>query len=146
MRTSIWNKARRRTRGCRGSAVIFMVVVIGALTTGMVSTMALTGGVGSQVSSMTLHRDQAFYAAEAGIQRGYYEVEYGAWMNPTNNQYPVYNNVAVGNCTYKVWVGPGAAGYNTTLTIYSLGTYSNDSTVQSLITVTFQPKTTIPAI
>ncbi|MGN6367830.1 MAG: hypothetical protein ACTHN5_06175 [Phycisphaerae bacterium] len=129
-----------RGRASRGSVAIFLVVLLAVVMTGIVSTVALIGGVGSQVSSMTLHRDQAFYAAEAGIQRVYYEVEYGSWnKNGTFN----FNGV-VGNCTFSVTATGG--GYGSSIAVTSVGTYTANPTIQTTIKSTMQVTNLAPAI
>jgi hypothetical protein len=126
---------------------MFMVVLLGAVTVGVASTLAITAGVGSEVSALTLHRDQAFYAAEAGIQRAHYEVEYGAWVNPpVVNGRPVYVSYTstIGPCTYTI--SASGAGFNAPAVITSVGTYTADPRIKSTITVTLQPATFIPAL
>jgi len=129
----------------RGSMVIYLLVMMTVVLTGIVSTVSLVGGVGSQVSGLTLHRDQAFYAAEAGIERAYYEVEYGSWSTLANGSqvYPGFSGT-VGACTYTITAS--GSGFNTPVNVTSTGVYANDPNVKSVITVTLQPKTTIPAI
>jgi hypothetical protein len=126
---------------------MFMVLLLGAVTVGIASTLALSAGVQSQVSSLTLHRDQAFYAAEAGIQRAQYEVEYGAWVNPqiVNGQpvYPAYS-ATLGPCTYTITCS--GSGFNAPAVVTSVGAYTADPRIKSTITVTLQPATFIPAL
>lgn len=131
----------------RGSAAMFLLVLLAAMTVGVASTLSLSSGVQSEVSGMTLHRDQAFYAAEAGIQRAQYEVEYGSWVNPpiVSGQpvYPSYS-ATVGGCTYTITAS--GSGFNTPAVITSVGTYSADTRIKSTIKVTLQPATIIPAL
>jgi hypothetical protein len=140
-------QSRGRPSGRRGSAALFLLVLLAAMTVGVASTLSLSTGVQSEVSGLTLHRDQAFYAAEAGIQRAQYEVEYGSWVNPpiVNGQ-PVYTSYSatVGGCTYTITAN--GSGFNTPAVITSVGTYSADTRIKSTIRVTLQPATLIPAL
>jgi hypothetical protein len=126
---------------------VLLSVIMVVVMTAIVSTVALVSGIGSEVSSLTYHRDQAFYAAEAGIQRAFYEVEYGGWSNPPwVSGAPVYPSYTctVDNCSYTLTAKGG--GFNSPVLVTSTGTYTPNSTIQSVITVTLQPKSTIPAI
>ena len=62
----------------RGTVIAYFLVIVSVLTTGLLTTMALTSGNGAQVAGIELKRDQAYYAAEAGVQRAY-------WLLQTNN-------------------------------------------------------------
>ena len=124
----------------RGSVAIFLVVMLVVVMTGIVTTVAMIGGVGSQVSSMTLHRDQAFYAAEAGIQRAYYEVEYGTWNKAGTFTF----NGTVGGCTYAMTATGG--GYGSSITVTSIGTYTANPTIAMTIKGTMQATNIAPAI
>jgi len=124
----------------RGSIAILLIVMLVVVMSGIVSTVALVGGVGSQVSSMTLHRDQAFYAAEAGIQRIWYEVEYGTWNK--NGQYATSG--VVGDCTFTVTATGG--GYGSNIRVTSVGTYTANPAIQMTIKGTMQATNIAPAI
>ena len=52
----------------RGSALV-MVVIISVVITGLVMTMAWAGGVQAQMTANLMKVDQAYYTAEAGLQR-----------------------------------------------------------------------------
>jgi hypothetical protein len=133
-------RERGETRGARGSIAILLIVMLVVVMTGIVSTVALVGGVGSQVSAMTLHRDQAFYAAEAGIQRIWYEVEYGTWNKV--GQYATSG--VVGNCTFTVTATGG--GYGSNIRVTSVGTYTANPTLQVTVNGTMQATNIAPAI
>ena len=60
----------RNTHSARGTVIAYFLILLSVLVTGLLTTMALVTGGESQVASMTLKRDQAFYAAEGGLQRG----------------------------------------------------------------------------
>lgn len=58
----------------QGTIIAYFLVLIAALTTGLLTTIALSSGNGAQLAGQTLHRDQAFYTAEAGIQRAIWNI------------------------------------------------------------------------
>jgi hypothetical protein len=62
MRSAAKIKARR------GSA-LSMIIIVSVIITGLVMTMAVTGGTQAHVTRNITRTDQAFYAAEAGAQR-----------------------------------------------------------------------------
>ena len=64
----------------QGTIIAYFLVLIAALTTGLLTTLALSAGNGAQLAGLTLHRDQAFYTAEAGIQRAIWNLNQNpAW-------------------------------------------------------------------
>jgi hypothetical protein len=128
-------------RARRGSIVAYMLVVLSVLVAGVVMTTATASAVQAQISSLQVKRDQVYYAAEAGIQRAFYEVEYGSWRYSTT--YPQLSGTA-GNCTYTVTAAGG--GWNTTVVVTSVGTSTADDTVTCRINVTMAPKFMVPAI
>ncbi|HVS70439.1 MAG TPA: hypothetical protein VHQ47_04205 [Phycisphaerae bacterium] len=126
---------------------MFMLVLLTTVTVATASTLSMLAGVQSELSDLTLHRDQAFYAAEAGIQRAQYEAEYGAWVNPPIvNGKPSYTSftATVAGCTYTI--SAVGSGFNTPAVITSIGTYTADTRITSKITVTLQPASFIPAL
>lgn len=82
----------------RGASIPFFLVILSVLITGLLGTMALNAGMNTQMASLTLKRDQAFYAAEVGIQRAY-------WLLQNDNNWrtdaaPLTGTV--GNASYTV--------------------------------------------
>jgi Tfp pilus assembly protein PilX len=63
----------------RGTVVALFLLLVAVLVTALISTMALTSGSQAQISTLTFKRDQAFYAAEAGMQRALWMAKYGNW-------------------------------------------------------------------
>jgi hypothetical protein len=68
-----------RYRRPRGTIVALFLVLVSVLITALITTMALTSGSQAQLSTLTFKRDQAFFAAEAGIQRALWMAKYGNW-------------------------------------------------------------------
>jgi hypothetical protein len=125
----------------RGSVVAFMLVMLLVLVVVVIMTTATASAVQSQVSGLQNKRDQAFYAAETGIQRAFYEVEYGSWQTTTT--YPRLTGT-IGNCQYTVTAS--GRGWNSVVVVSSTGTFTADPTINCAVTVTFSPKTLVPAI
>jgi hypothetical protein len=125
----------------RGSVVAYMLVILLVLVVGVVMTTATASAVQAQTAGLQMKRDQVYYAAEAGIQRAFYEVEYGAWQ--TTMTYPALTGT-VGNCSYRVTAT--GHGWNSAVAVTSVGALAADSTVTCTISVTFVPKTLVPAI
>lgn len=93
----------RVPRHPQGTIIAYFLVLISALTTGLLTTIALSAGNGAQLAGTTLDRDQAFYAAEAGIQHAMWHVAQDAtWRAPANS--PLVGSVPAGpvTCTYSV--------------------------------------------
>jgi hypothetical protein len=134
-------ETRQRGGSRRGSIVAYMLVILLVLVTGVVMTTATAAAVQAQMSSLQTRRDQAYYAAEAGIQRAFYEVEYGSWQTTTT--YPQLTGI-VGNSSYSVTAT--GSGWNSAVVVKSVGSLSTDTSVNCAITVTFVPKTLVPAI
>ena len=126
---------------CRGNIVVYLLVVLMVLVMGVVVSTASVSAVQAQISGLQYKRDQVGCAAETGIQRAFYEVEYGSWQSTTT--YPQLTGT-VGNCQYAVTAAGG--GWNTPVVVTSVGTYTSDSTVDCTIRVTLSPKNLIPAI
>jgi hypothetical protein len=135
------NAARQPGGSRRGSIVAYMLVILLVLVAGVVMTTATASAMQAQMSSLQTRRDQAYYAAEAGIQRAFYEVEYGSWQ--TTMTYPQLTGT-VGNSSYVVTAT--GSGWNSAVAVKSVGTLASDTSVSCAITVTFVPKTLVPAI
>ncbi len=126
--------APQHTSRSRGSAVVFMILLMGVLIAGMVSSMGMLSGIQSQSAGVDLKRNAAFYAAEAGLQQAVWNMN----SSPANwlAQCPYSAQLANG-CTYTIFV-VGTANWPTTpVTFRSVG-LSADSSVstQASITVT----------
>jgi len=132
-------KPRRRSR--RGSAVVFFVMMMSVLATGMATLMALGSGILTQNADINRKRNSAFYAAEAGIQQ--------AVWNASNNpvwisSLPVTATLANG-ATYTVST-VGAANFPTApVTFQSVGA-SADGTVVSQASITVSSTVVIPGM
>jgi Tfp pilus assembly protein PilX len=138
-KNQVWVEAKTTTdRQRRGSTVVFMLVILSVITVGLVMTLAVTGGVQTQVASLTLKRNQAFYAAEAGIQNAFWHMENDStWRADATT--PLTGTV--GNCTYTV---TAVGGWNSPVLIQSQGVYGSDAV--SKISATITPDTIVPAI
>src|SRR4051794_20423306 len=79
------NLMRIRKRSRRGTIIAMFLLLVSVLTTSLISTMALTSGTGTQIAGLTFKRDQAFFAAEAGIQHAFWRLQANnAWRAPAN--------------------------------------------------------------
>ena len=125
----------------RGTAVAYLLVILSVLITGLMSTMGLTVGTQTQMASLTLHRDQAFYAAEAGIQNAYARLQLnGNWRADASA--PLTGTV--GSASYSV---TAAGGWNSPVLISAVGTSGAGSTqAVSNIAATVSPTSLVPAI
>src|SRR5260221_8583889 len=87
----------------RGTIIAYFLVVLSVLTTGLITTLAITSGAQAQVAGLTLKRDQGYYAAEAGMQNAY-------WMLEANNNWRTNGTPltgTIGNGSYSVTVVGG---------------------------------------
>ena len=66
----------------RGTALV-LVVVLSVVVTGLMLTLSLTVGVLAQSAGQEQHLDQAYYAAEAGLQEG--DIVLSLNRQPVNN-------------------------------------------------------------
>jgi hypothetical protein len=115
------------------------LVLVAVLTTSLISTMALTSGTGTQVASLTFQRDQAFYAAEAGVQHAFWKLQANnAWR--ASSTAPLTGTVTNG-ATYSVTV---VGDWNSPVLITSRGTMG--STASITVTAAASPSTIVPAI
>jgi Tfp pilus assembly protein PilX len=83
----------------RGAIIAYFLVLLAVLVTSLVTTMALTGGVETQTESLSLKRDQAFYTAEAGLQRAlclYHQTH--TWRAPASS--PLTGTITNQNLNY----------------------------------------------
>lgn len=140
MKDGISGTRRRNCRTERGTIISYFLVLTSLVTTGMLMTVSLTAGVETQVASLTLKRDQAYYAAEAGIQNAY-------WMLQANNNYRTTATPlagTVGNGSYAVTV---TGGWDSPVLISSTGTAGSGATVATVaMTATCSPTVIVPAI
>jgi hypothetical protein len=135
------NKIQLR-RPRRGSAIGYMLILLSVITTGLVMTMSLSTGVQSQIAGMTVHRDQAFYAAEAGIQRAQWELEYNNWGSDGTFK-PLHAKCGPGSYTATASDG----GWNNPVVISSVGTVDTGATPATVtVTAKLTPKFICPAI
>lgn len=87
-----------RCRRERGGAMSFFLIILTVVIAGALATMAMHNGVNAQMASLTLKRDQAFYVAEAGMNRAMWALANGNWAG---QGYPQLEGT-VGNGTYTV--------------------------------------------
>jgi|GEM_PF-2020648 len=123
----------------RGTAIVYFLVLLSVLTTGLIASMALAGGTQTQIAGLTLKRDQAFYAAEAGVQHAF-------WRLQQNNNYradaaaPLTGTFTNGSA-YSVTV---VGDWNSPLLITSVGTAGGAASVT--VTASCSPLSIVPAI
>jgi hypothetical protein len=125
----------------RGTIVAYALVMLSVLIMGVVMTTAAASGTHAQMAGLQAKRDQVYYAAEAGIQRAVYEIQYGTWA--TTTIYPTLTGSS-GSANYSVTAS--GAGWNSTASVTSVATLASDSSIKCTITVAIQPKVTIAAI
>jgi hypothetical protein len=114
------------------------LVLTAVLTTSLISTMALTSGTGTQIASLTFKRDQAFFAAEAGIQHAFWRLQMdNSWRTPENA--PLTGTVD--GVSYSVTV---VGDWNSPVLITSRGTVGSAASVT--VTAACSPSTIVPAI
>lgn len=129
----------------RGTVIAYFLVLVSVLSTGLLTTMALTAGGGAQVAGVTLKRDQAFYAAEAGIQRAF-------WIMQQNNNWrataaaPLTGTVGTGSAvaSYRV---TAVGDWNSPVLITSEGRVGSGTGASSVtVTAACSPSVVVPAI
>ena len=121
-----------------GTVVAYFLVLIAVLTTGLLTTVALTTGNGAQLADMTLHRDQAYYAAEAGIQHAFWQLQLnGNWRAAAGT--PLSG--AVGGASYSV---TATGDWNSPVLITSVGTVGTNTSMT--MTAMASPTIMVPAI
>jgi hypothetical protein len=132
---------RKTNRHCRGTMIAYFLVILGVITTGLLSTLAITSGAQTQVANLTLKRDQAYYAAEAGVQRAFWMLEMD--NNWRNNGVPLTGSV--GSASYSVMV---SGDWNSPVLLSSTGSVNAGSTSAASVTVTAvaTPSVIVPAI
>src|SRR5262245_15465075 len=134
-------RCRNRTRKQhpRGTIIAFFLVLVAVLTTSVISSMALTSASGAQVAGLTLKRDQAYYAAEAGIQRAW-------WILQSNNNWRASRDTplqgSIGNANYSV---SAIGDWNAPILISSTGTIPSAG-ISVTITAACSPAVLVPAI
>jgi hypothetical protein len=118
-----------------------MLVMLLVMVVGVLMTTATAGAVQAQTASLQYKRDQAYYAAEAGVQRALYEVLYGSWQSTF--VYPTLQG-HVGNCSYTANAQGG--GWNSVIVVSSIGTYPSNPPLTCAVSVTISPTVLVPAI
>jgi hypothetical protein len=116
-------------------------VILSVLTTGLITTLAITSGAQAQVAGLTLKRDQGFYAAEAGIQRAFWLLQSdGNWRT---NGTPLTGTIDNGSYSVEV-----TGAWNSPVTISAVGSINPGASDGSSITVTAiaTPSVIVPAI
>src|SRR5258707_310276 len=129
------SRNRRTPAHRRGSVVAYMFMVLMVMVGGVVVATTTGSAVQAQISSLQSKRDQAYFAAETGIQRAMYETEYGTW------QYSVtYPSLSGSTGSYNYVVTAAGGGWNTPVVVTSVGTYASDTTINCAVKVTLTPK------
>jgi hypothetical protein len=135
-------RARRRARG---TIIAYFLVLVSVLTTGLLTTMALTAGGGAQVAGVTLKRDQAFYAAEAGIQRAYWTLQQNSNWRATPDA-PMTGSIGTGSAAVSYSV-TCQGDWNSPVLIKAIGTAgSGVSATNITVTAACSPAVIVPAI
>ena len=65
------------TRGNRRGTALILAIVVSVVITGMVITLAWSGGVQAEMAGNLMKMDQAFYTAESGAQRVAWYAKHG---------------------------------------------------------------------
>ncbi len=125
----------------RGTAGIFLLVMLIAVATGLATAMAMTAGTEGQVAQQEFHRNATFYAAEAGLQRAQWLLlNQQTWPTQTNNQI----SGSVGACHYVVTAtagGPNGLFWNSPIILSSVG---SDAYAHCTLTATANPTNSVP--
>jgi hypothetical protein len=133
--------------------ISYFLVLISVLTTGLITTMALTSGGEAQVAGLTLKRDSAFYAAEAGLELAYWKLCYDAnWRagdpNNTTPNYQVPMQGTVNNAGVSMSYSVTAIGdWNSPVSLTATGFAGTGAGASSItITAVCTPLVIVPAI
>lgn len=124
----------QRSARARGSAVVFMILLMGILVAGMVTSMAMLSGIQTQSSGVSLKRNAAFYAAEAGLQQAVWNMNSDptTWMSSLP-----YSTSLPNGCIYTVSVVGTPSWPTDPVTFKSVGQSADGSIVtQATVTVT----------
>jgi len=137
-------KRHYHTSPRRGTIIAYFLVLISVLTTGLITTIALTSGTEAQMAGMTLKRDRAFYAAEAGLQHAYWKMlQDNNWRTDGQNGHPTVLTGSINGANYSVTAtGP----WNADVLIISTGTLNDGSSTSMKITAACTPATTVSTI
>ena len=122
-----------RARPRRGSAVVFMILLMGVLIAGMVTSMAMLSGIQTQSAGVSLKRNAAFYAAEAGIQTAIWNMNH----NPSPTAWLATLSAESGSstgCPYTLSVLGAANWPASPITFVSVGS-SGSFTTQATVTI-----------
>jgi hypothetical protein len=123
---------RQPVRFRRGSAIVFLILSMSIMVTGTVAMMSMVSGVQSQISDLSLKRNAAFYASEAGIQQAVWNMKNNsAWVNTL----PAVTTLPNG-CTITVSAVGAVNWPSAPVTFQSVGASADGSVVnQACITV-----------
>ncbi|HEY1683334.1 MAG TPA: hypothetical protein VGG19_01105 [Tepidisphaeraceae bacterium] len=86
----------------RGSIVVMYMLILSTLITGAVASVAVLSNSQTQGGSVGYDRDQAFYAAEAGVQRAIWNLKYNASASTWLAALPITETWPNGNAKYKI--------------------------------------------
>ncbi|HWB54251.1 MAG TPA: hypothetical protein VG722_08660 [Tepidisphaeraceae bacterium] len=141
------NRATRSASARNGTILVFYLLLLGTIITGTVTAMAVLSVSQTQGTSIGFQRDEAFYAAEAGIQQAVWNINHNAssWlsqMNANSKQWPTVtlnnNSTYYVKCTSDASKWPGSP-----MTLQCIGTSANGTvTSQASVMVTETTKTT----
>ncbi|HUO10102.1 MAG TPA: hypothetical protein VM008_17480 [Phycisphaerae bacterium] len=134
----------RHLHSARASAVVFMILLMAVLTTGMVATMGIVSGIQTQSSGVLLKRNAAFYAAEAGLQTAVWNMNNNpsptAWLATFST--PPTRTMSNG-CSYTLYAVNN--NWPTSVTFQSVGS-SSDGSVSTQATVTITNSVIAPGM
>ncbi len=132
-----WRVGRGLAR--RGSAAIFLLVLITFVVGAATLTMALTSGVQSKITDVANRRDATFYAAQAGEQWAIWNLQNNSdWLEELPKSQALPNG-------YTYTVSATKADWPSPVTLISTGRSPNGA--QSVaISVTLSPANTAPTL
>ena len=133
---TVRTKAANRKR--RGSVLVMYMMIMGTLVTGTVASVAVLSNSETQSGSIGFDRQQAFYAAEAGIERAVWNLNHNATNFVAGINVPTTGTVYSTGPSYTVTCTTANPNWPTTpLSFQSVGTSADGKvTSQTTITVT----------
>lgn len=139
---------QQTARRARGTIVVYMMALLAVLTVSVVMTSVNLAAIHTRMGSLQFKRDQAFYAAEAGIQRALYEREYGDWIASINNTAGLYDTTS--QWSYQVTpvmpAGMTSIPWNFPVRIRATGRLVSDASITCTVMVDLSPRQVVPAI
>jgi trimeric autotransporter adhesin len=138
--SSLKHSSTKLTRPRRkGSAVVMYMLMLSTVITGTVASVAVLSNAQTQTSTVAFDRDQAFYAAEAGVQRAIWNLNHNAAPATWLASLPLTGTLAANGSTFKITAG--AINWPTAPVTFQCLGYSKDNTVTSQASVTISQST-----